>query len=81
MQTVLEVTASLFALVAAYFLYSGFALDTNVTIEGQTIANLQMMHIQSLNFATGIGAAVIAAVLLAASAIIAAIREVSSQPE
>lgn len=81
MQTVLEIAAGIFAAVAAYFLYSGFTLATNITIEGQAVANLELMHIQSMNFATGIGAAIIAAVLLAASAIIGAIRWASSQPE
>lgn len=81
MQTVFEITAGIFAIVAAYFLYSGFTLATSVTIEGQAVANLELMHIQSMNFATGIGAAIIAAVLLAASAIIGAIRRASSQPE
>lgn len=78
MQTVLEITAGVFAIVAAYFLYSGFALDTNVTIEGQAVANFQMMHIQSINFATGIGAGIIAAVLLVGAAIVGAITKASS---
>jgi uncharacterized membrane protein len=68
-KTVLAFASMLFAAVAAYFLYSGFTLDTTIAAEGQTIANLELMHIQSLNFATGIGAAIIAAIFGAASAL------------
>lgn len=71
MQTGLSFTAILFAIVSAYFLYSGFTLDT--AIDGT--ANLQLMHIQSMNFATGIGAAIIAAILAVGSAIVGAVSD------
>jgi uncharacterized membrane protein len=64
MKTAFTVASVLFAIVAAYFLFSGFTLET--TFEGQ--ANLQLMHIQSLNFMTGIGAAIISAIFGSASA-------------
>lgn len=51
--------------VAAYFIYSGMILPTN---DGM-VANLEAMHIQSLNFATGIGAAIVAAIFTSAAAL------------
>lgn len=66
-KNVLTTASVLFGFVAAYFLYSGFTLGTSVETGGQAMANLELMHIQSLNFATGIGSAIISAIFGAAS--------------
>jgi hypothetical protein len=78
-QAGLNLASAIFAVIAAYFLYSGFSLETTVASAGTPVgfdgvANLQLMHIQSLNFATGIGAAVVSAVLLIGAAIVGAIE-------
>lgn len=67
----MEIGAGVFTIIAAYFLYSGFTLATDIPNPDGfgTVANLQLMHIQSLNFATGIGSAIIAAILLVGSRI------------
>lgn len=77
MQASLGFTAALFAIASAYFLYSGFTLET--AIDGT--ANLQLMHIQSMNFATGIGAGIISAVLAVGGAIVGAINPSVLVPE
>jgi hypothetical protein len=72
----LAMTSALFAFVAAYFLWSGFTLVTD--FDGT--ANLQLMHIQSLNFATGIGSAIVSAILAVGSAIVGTITKASAEP-
>jgi hypothetical protein len=63
MSQVLGAFATVFGVVAAYFLYVGITLDTAVsTGDGGTVANLQLMHI-----GIGIGAAVIAAIFASRS--------------
>lgn len=74
MQTVLEVVAALFAIVAGYFLFLGFSAETTVAYDGQVIANAQPMHYQLVHILIGVGSALISAVLFAGAAIIAAIR-------
>lgn len=78
MQTVLEVLAAVFVIVAAWFIYVGVSADVTVATEAGEMANLQLMHIQSTNIAIGIGSAVVAAILLVGSAIIGAIRRAST---
>lgn len=75
MQTGLAFSGVIFAIIATYFLYSGFTLETTI---GDT-ANLQLMHIQSLNFATGIGAAIISAILAVGSAIVGTITKAGGE--
>lgn len=58
--------AFIFALIAGYFLFEGFTLDTSV---GE-VANLQLMHVQAMQIGLGIGAAVIAAILVTGAAIV-----------
>jgi hypothetical protein len=63
--------AFVFVLVGGYFLYSGLVMDTSVaTGDGGTVANLQLMHVQAMKIALGIGSAVIAALFAVGSAII-----------
>ena len=63
--------AFVFALVAGYFLYSGFSLETSVsTGDGGTVANLQLMHVQAMQMGLGIGAAVIASIFAVGAAIV-----------
>jgi hypothetical protein len=40
-------------LIGAWFLYSGFAMDVTVVSDGQSVANLQLMHIQQMNLTLG----------------------------
>lgn len=76
----MNIVSAIFAIVAAYFIYSGFALETSVVTEGGTVANLELMHIQATNIALGIGSAIVSAILAVGSAIVTAIRR-ASQPE
>jgi multisubunit Na+/H+ antiporter MnhB subunit len=67
----LAAVAFIFALVAGYFLFAGFTLDTSVaTGEGGSVANLQLMHVQAMQVGIGIGAAVIASIFAIGAAII-----------
>lgn len=65
MRRAYEIGTALFLVIAVYFLYSGFTVTTHIPQphDGDAIANLELMHIQSLNFMTGIGSAIVAAVL------------------
>lgn len=74
MKTALAVASAFFALVAAYFFYSAATLPTSIEIDGEQIANFELMHAQSLNMAEGIGAAIISAILAAGAAIVSALR-------
>lgn len=80
-ETSLAGGSAIFALVAAYFLFLGFSAETTINFEGQIVANAQLMHIQATNILTGIGAAVVSAVLAAGSAIVGAIRRASAPSE
>jgi hypothetical protein len=71
----------LFAIVAGAFLFIGYSRETTVFTDGGEIANLQMLHLQSLDFAIAIGAAVISAILAIGSAIVAAINLAWSSEE
>lgn len=70
----------IFAMVAGWFLYAGWTLEVAVTTEAGEVANLQLMHIQAVNFAIGIGAAIVSAILAVGSAIVAAIGRASKEP-
>jgi glycerol kinase len=60
-----------FALVAGYFLFSGFTLDTSVsTGDGGTVANLQLMHVQAMKIGLGVGAAIVASIFATGAAIV-----------
>jgi hypothetical protein len=71
MSQVLGAFATVFGVVAAYFLYVGITLATSVpTGDGGSVANLQLMHAQAMNIGIGIGAAVIAAIFATGAAIV-----------
>lgn len=72
----LSIAAVVFGLAAFWFLFWGFTMNTTVNPDGLgDVANLQMMHVQSLNFAVGIGAAVMSAIFFAGSVIVGALRK------
>lgn len=79
MQTVLEVIATIFAIIAAWFIYVGVSAGVTVTTEAGEVANLQLMHVQATNIQIGIGAAIVSAILLIGSAIIGAIRRAATE--
>ena len=69
---------TIFSLVSAYFLYVAFGIETTVVQPGAVqgfdgVANLQLMHLQSLNLEIGIGAAIVAAIFFVGAAIVGAI--------
>jgi hypothetical protein len=68
-------TSVLFAIAAAFFLYSGLSMPTTIHDGTSEVANLQLMHTQSLNIAIAIGAAIVSAILAVGSAIVGAISE------
>lgn len=69
----------LFGLVSAvaglYFGYCGFTMDTTVPVGDGTVANFELMNIQSQNFAFAVGFGIIASVLIGSGAIIEAVRK------
>lgn len=73
-RAVLSGGAVLAGIGAAYFVFSGYALDTTISTAAGDMANLQLMHVQSINFAAGIGLAIIAALLFVGAAIVEALR-------
>jgi glycerol kinase len=61
----------IFVLLAGYFLFSGFTLDTSVSSgDGGTVANLQLMHVQAMKLGLGVGAAIIASIFATGAAVI-----------
>lgn len=73
----LYLVGALAAVIAGYFGFCGFSMDTAVASgpAGETVANLQLMHIQALNFALAIGAGIMACILIGAGAVVEAIRK------
>jgi glycerol kinase len=60
-----------FVLLAGYFLFGGFTLDTSVsTGDGGTVANLQLMHVQAMKIGVGVGSAIIASIFATGAAIV-----------
>ena len=81
MKETLATAAVAFALIAAYFIYSAVTLPTSLEIEGELVANLELMHAQSINMAEGIGAAIVSAIFTVGAAIVGALRPDSSSPD
>lgn len=74
MVRLLSSIGGVFAVIAGLLLFGGFRMET--TVQGpdtpagfQGVANLQLMHIQSVNFQIAIGSAIIAALFFCAAAI------------
>jgi hypothetical protein len=75
MAQVLGAFATVFVVIAGYFLFVGLTLDTSVAAgDGGTVANLQLMHVQAMQIGLGVGAAVIAAIFATGAAIISSRR-------
>lgn len=75
----LMLLGALFAVIGVYFLYSGFILPTSVpnpaAVPGmEQVANLELMHIQTMNFLTGVGALIISALFWVGAAIVGSIN-------
>lgn len=70
MAQVLAAVALVFALVAGYFLFSGMTLDTSVSADGTTVANLQLMHVQAMQIGIGVGSAITASIFAVGAAIV-----------
>jgi TRAP-type uncharacterized transport system substrate-binding protein len=70
----LAIASGFFALVATYFLYDGFLVQVVVPTTGGDVANLQLMHVQSLDISLGIGATVVSAIFAIGAAIVGQIR-------
>lgn len=60
---------ALFTVAAGYFLFVGLTLQTTIGSGGETVANLQLMHIQAMDIAIGIGAAIVAAIFVVGAAL------------
>lgn len=69
MKTGLGLISLTFMLIAAFFLYGGLNMETTVNTDAGDVANFQLMQIQSLNIALGIGAAIIAALFAVGAAL------------
>ena len=74
MKAALGIASMAFALIAIYFVVSAGLISTTVQTDAGPVANLELMHAQSLNMAEGIGAAVISAILAIGAAIVAALQ-------
>jgi len=66
--------AYVFAAAALWFGWSAFTMETSVIVDGQPVANFELMHYQSQNIALAVGATIAAAIIFASSAIVAALR-------
>ncbi len=53
--------AVIFGAVAAYFIITAYGQDVTIDYEGQTVANIQLMHIQSLGMMIGLGSGIVSA--------------------
>lgn len=78
--TRLALGSVLFAILAAYQIYSGLSAPMAFPTEQGEVANLQMIHLRSMNLDIGIAAAIISAILAVGSAIAGAITKASEQP-
>ena len=74
MKVALGLGSIMFGLIAAYFISSAIQTPTSIYSGGGYVANLELMHMQSLNMAQGIGAAIVSAILVVGAAIVSAIR-------
>lgn len=74
---IMRAVAVLFAIISAWFLYIGFSMDTTITSEGMDVVNMQLMHIQSLNIALGVGAGIAAVLIAVGGAVVDAIERAS----
>lgn len=79
-ETTLAFGSLIFALVAAWFAYVGLSSEVVIATEAGEVANLQLMHIQSVNITISAGAAAVAAILAIGSAIVTAIRKAYEAP-
>lgn len=77
MKELLGLLSAVFAALAAWLIYSAETLVVSVEVEGSEIANLQLMQAQSNLYGLGIGAGIIAAVLLVGCAL----KSPSSSPD
>lgn len=83
MRYTLSVPAFVLMLVAGWFMFAGFSVETTLPSNDPTIgalgvqgiSNLQLMHIQLLDFVTGLVAGLASAVLFAGAAIVAAVQD------
>lgn len=70
----LGVAGFLCAAGAVYLLRIAYEVDVSADAGGMAVANLAQMHLQSVFFAQGIGAAICAAIFIAAAGIAATIE-------
>jgi uncharacterized membrane protein len=84
MRFFLSFSAAILLMVATWFLYTGFSIETTVPASpeaseilsagAQGISNLQLMHIQLIDIIIGLVAGLGSCVLYSAAAIVAAIE-------
>jgi hypothetical protein len=82
MRQTLALFSFIMVMVAAWFIFAGFSIETTVsapagleTLQGtQGVANLQLMHLQLLDVIIGVVSGLAACVLFAGSAIVGAIE-------
>ena len=76
--TAMWFAGSLMWVIAAYLIYIGLQSETTVPTQDapagfEGVVNVQLVHIQAMNFHLGIGAAIVGAILIGAAAIVSAI--------
>ncbi len=55
------IASIIFAAIGAYFISTAYGQEVAVDVDGQIIANLQLMHTRSLGMMIGLGAALASA--------------------
>lgn len=68
MVTGLKFAAALFWVVCAWFIFIAFRGPMTVPMGADQVANLQLMHIQSMNTIIGVGAGIVGAIFAVAAA-------------
>lgn len=79
MKEFLFTVATIIAIIAGYFIW--IALNMDITVANpdgipQRVVNIELQHINQIDFMLGIGAAVVSSIFYSASAIVSAIVSV-----
>jgi hypothetical protein len=87
MRLFLTFSATILLMVATWFLYAGFSMETTVPASdaseflngAQGVSNLQLMHIQLIDVVIGVTAGLGSCILYVGSAIVTALRPEKSE--
>lgn len=64
------IASIIFGAIGAYFISTAYGQPVTVDVNGQVIANLQLMHTQSLGMMIGLGAGLVSALFIVGALIV-----------